>query len=278
MKRSFYLALLLGLAVWAEPSRWSQLRRQPGPDTDRFNAIQKAIPARLKGPGWQHQPFRVGGNFISETWLRGSGQVLNGGFMESAGHDWIRLEALHYKLPDAFGVLCSVGHNPASDGIGVVFAYSHGGERIVGSSADLDFALWSKGKKTRQAPVLRYALEFPSEYYVPPNWLPDRSLERLKKIHSAQSMRQQALEGYAEIVPAFGRALAEKKVKRKEYGEYKGGGIPPEERHLDISAQEEQRLREKVEGQVSQWRSLMNSHYKQFYRTFEEFVPWTPQS
>lgn len=278
LRRTLGLALLLGLSVWGDPTRWEQLRRQPGEDTDRFVAIQKAIPARVKAPGWRHQPLRVGGNFISECWLRGSGRVLNNSFMESAGHAWIRLETLHYKLPDAFGVLCSVGHNPESDGIGVQFAYSHGGDRIVGSSADLDFSVWRQGKRIQQAPVLRFALNLPSEYFIPPHCLPDRSLQRLKKIQSAQSLRQQALEGYAEIVPAFRQALAEKKIKRKEYGEYKGGGIPPEERHVDLSAEEEKRLMQTVEAQVGQWRALMESHYKPFYRAFEEFVPWTPQS
>lgn len=273
--------LLLSLTVMAESIGWGELRREDNADTRRFNSLRQHLPSRMQGKGWTAFPVHVGGNFISQTWLRGSGKVLNSNFMEGPGNGWYRLEALHYKLPDAFGVLFTAGENPcgdvSGDGCGVRFCYLSGGRGIVGESADLSFSLWKSGKMVSEVPILRCSVRVPDPFDIAPNWLPGKSLELVDRLTSPEELRQVALHRYAEILPAFDEALQSGKVSRKVYGPYKGGGIPPVCIHQRVTAQEGALIREQVAQQVGEWRRLLEENYRTFYEVYAKVVPWSPR-
>ncbi|MBT9583734.1 hypothetical protein IV102_10305 [bacterium] len=277
MKRKLSLLVLLALAGGTDPLSWSSLRRQPGPETLRLNALLKVLPDKVKGPDWKHIPLRVGGNFISETWMHGPGRVLNQHFMESPGAGWIQLETLHYKLPDTFGLILSVGDNPPHDGIGVRFWYSSGGKPIVSEAADLSFQNWKSATPGPMIPILRYPVKISEDYQAPPHWLTDLPMARLDKIDSAAQLKALALQGYARIVPAFRKALEAGQVKRKVYGRYEGKGIPPAVMLVDISPAESQQLLHQVEQQVQTWTEAVQQNSPAYYAAYRRVVPWPPQ-
>lgn len=266
------LALLLTVAAWAQPLTWQSLRRKDGPDTRRLQSLLQRMPAQLKKNGpWRHFPLRSGGAFVSESWLRG-GTVINDGFMRRAGSGWYRIETLHYKLPDTFGLLFSAGHNPKRDGVGVRFWYCLNGKSIVSDAADLSFSLWKAGQAGPDIPILRYPVQVSDDYQMPARWLPVRPQARVDKITSGAALKKIALDGYADIMPALKRALPA--VKRKVYGKYAGDGIPPPVTYVDLTPAEQRILRKDVEGQVKAWTRAVNANGEEFFRVYRQVVPW----
>ena len=268
------LWLLTGLAL-AQPLRWEDLRPQPGPQRQQLQALLKRLPSKVQGPGWQHTPLGVGGGFVGETWLLGKGHVLNRHFMSSPGSAWYRLQTLHYKLPDTFGLVVSAGRNPYRNGVGVRFRYSSGGQKIVGDSADLSFQLWQSGTVGPTVPILRYPIQISGDYELPPHWLKERPMSRLDTIRSATQLREVAREGYADILPALHKALTQGLVQRKVYGRYQGKGIPPPVHFVEITPAESHKLEAEVEQQVALWSRALEQHSIEFYAAYRQLIgPW----
>jgi hypothetical protein len=256
----------------SRPLDWTALRQAPDDDARHLRALLKAVFAKT-AHGWKHHPLRVGGNFLSERWMKGQGDVLNGHFMDAAGSAWYQIQALHYDLPDAFGCLLSVGENPLWDGIGLRFWYCSGGKTIVGDGADLGFTIWSQGRAVAKLPLLRVPVLLPEPYEVEEapatrNWKAD-----LPSLAQAQSFRSAAAQRYDKALAEFRQALTEGRVKKRVYGQYHNDGIPPDS-HLDpITAGESEQLSTGAEGQIARQKTLLAQHGQEMFDTFHQVVP-----
>lgn len=276
MKVRFLLLLMIGLSLTAQggPLTWESLRyAKDDADGRHLRALLKTLPELTKG--WQHYPLRDGGNFLSEGWIQGKGNVLNEAFMETAGVGWYSVQALHYKLPDVFGCLLQAGRNPQRDGLGVRFWYCSGGRTVVSDGADLDFAVWQKGKIASRLPVLRPSLDIPEQYdaemaEVKTDWRAD-----LAALADPTAFRDSTLKRYDTTATRFRRALAEGKVKRRKYREYQGGGIPPEGYLVPLTDSESAELRRFVDTKVGDWKKGLEEHHAAMHALFLEVVPLT---
>ena len=272
--KPYALLLLMGLSVAAfggKPLDWETLRLASDDDARHLRTLLKAVPARTSG--WKHYPLRVGGNFLTERWMKGEGQVLNQHFMETAGSAWYQVEALHYDLPDAFGCLLSAGRNPDQDGLGVRFWYASGGQRIVGEGADLDFSVWRNGKVVAKLPVLRTPIDLPEPYEVEGD-VPNQGWRaNLAALTDPESFQASTVVRYDGALAGFGKSLAEGRVKKRVYGEYHGDGIPPESHLEPITADEAEMLRRHAESEVAGWKSGLAKHGPEMYQALHDLVP-----
>lgn len=269
---SLVLALLLVAAAMAgAPLSWDQLRFTESADTGHLKALLKAIPQKTSG--WSHYPLRSGGNFLTERWMKGDGEVLNESYMTSAGNAWYQLEALHYNLPQAFGCLLSAGRQPARDGIGVRFWYCSGGKSIVGEGADLDFAVWKQGKMVAEVPILRIPVSLPEPFELEGSASSDDWRASLALLPDFASFQASTADRYQRTLTGFASALKEGRVQKRIYEEYRGGGIPPESHLVSITPAEAEELGRHVERQVAGWREMLKTHGSEMHRALLEVVP-----
>lgn len=267
------LLILVGLSVtaWANPLDWKALRLAPGDDTRHLQALLAFVPG--KTAGWKHYPLRMGGNFLTERWMKGEGDVLNSSFMQSPGSSWYEVEALHYNLPDAFGCLVSAGQNPASDGLGIHFWYASGGQSIVGEGADLDFTVWQDGKTTARLPVLRVPVDLPEPFEVEGPLLKEDWRANLAVLSDQEHFLTSTRQRYSSTVVAFHQALAQGLVRKRVYGEYKGGGIPPESELVALSPKEAEELKRYVDAKAAEWQKGLQKHGPEMFKLFYSLVP-----
>lgn len=269
---SLALALLLVTAAVAGTTlSWDQLRFAEGADTRHLKALLRAMPERTRG--WSHYPLRSGGNFLTERWMKGDGEVLNESYMTSAGNAWYQVEALHYDLPEAFGCLLSAGHHPARDGIGVRFWYCSGGQSIVGEGADLDFAVWKEGKMVGEVPVLRVPVRLPEPFELEGSVSGDDWRASLALLPDLATFQASIADRYQRTLTGFAGALKEGRVQKRIYEEYRGGGIPPESHLVAITPAEAEELSRHVESQVAGWREMLRAHGAEMHRALLEVVP-----
>lgn len=266
------LLLLLGLSAMANaPLTWDAAKFADDADARHLKALLKAVPARTSG--WQHLPLRTGGNFLTEQWMKGQGDVLNESYMTGPGNAWYKVEALLYDLPNAFGCLFSAGRNPAKDGIGVRFWYSSGGKTIVGEGADLDFTVWEGGKAVANLPVIRVPVVLPEPYELEGVAVKDDWRASLSKLADLKSFQASANDRYQRTLTGFQKALKEGRVKKRVYGEYQGGGIPPESHLVAITPAEADDLKRHVEAEVAGWKRTLTERAPEMHKTMLEVVP-----
>ena len=266
------LLLLLGLSAMANaPLTWDAVKFADDADARHLKALLKAMPPKTSG--WQHFPLRTGGNFLTERWMKGQGDVLNESFMTGPGNAWYKVEALLYDLPNAFGCLFSAGRNPAKDGIGVRFWYSSGGKTIVSEGADLDFTVWKGGKAVANVPIIRVPVLLPEPYEMEGAAVKDDWRASLAKVAELKTFQASANDRYQRTLAGFQKALSEGRVKKRVYGEYQGGGIPPESHLVAITPAEAEKLRVHVATEVAGWKQILAAHAPEMHKAMLELVP-----
>ena len=267
------LLWLLGLSAMANARlTWDGLKFANDADARHLKALLKALPSREAGSGWQHFPLRTGGNFLTERWIKGQGEVLNQNYMTTPGSAWYQIEALHYDLPEAFGCLFSAGRNPAKDGIGVRFWYCSGGRTIVSEGADLDFTIWKDGNSLN-LPVLRVPVLLPEPYEMKGSAIKDDWRASLSKVADLESFQASTNDRYQRTLAGFQKALKEGRVKKRVYGEYQGGGIPPVSHLVDITPAEASKLHGQVETEVAGWKRTLSEHAPEMHKVMLDVVP-----
>lgn len=257
----------------SEPLGWDHLSlAEADSDTRRLRALLQRSPSPSAG-GWKHYPLSIAGNFLTERWLQGEGDVLNGGFISSPGSAWYQVQALHYSLPVAFGCCLSTGGNPASDGVGVRFWYVSGGRTVLGEGADLHFTLWKGGQAAYELPILRIPAGLAEPYELEGSLLEDWWREKLAELASFEGFQAGVSARYQAALVAFRAALDGGRLGRRVYDPYTGGGIPPESRLERLTTRQAHELGRQMEDRVAVWQSLLDQHGQAMYQAFRRVVP-----
>jgi hypothetical protein len=199
----------------------------------RFHRLRACFDRDAAGDDWSRYPLRKIGNFIEQDWCRGAGShhgCAGGTFRESRDVDWRSLHTLHYESswPDVFGLGVGAGHLPAEGDWGVSFAYYADGGGITGSSVHVEF---HRLGETRVEDSIHlgggygYDVE-EAQLAVAAPGSQDEVMMRL--FASPESLRDEGVARYDELLAEVERALTVGEVLKCEYGKYNNDGIPPE--------------------------------------------------
>lgn len=280
--RALTLAFFLltpALARAQEPTtmKSEDLKFETKAEGERHQALRAWMEKKAKG--WKHKPLAAGGNFLSERWCGpkvpldrcDSGSVVTG---EERGTEWMTLEALHYELPKAFGLVVSLGAFPEKGDLALRFYVSEGGKTIVGEAMDATFlALGKDGKVAETATVGgRASVEIVGSAVSV--FSPDPWRTTLKKLaESPKSLEAVATKLFDALQVRVDEALAKGEVQGFDEGKYEGNGIPPTKTPRPLTAAEKEREARAAKAEIARRKAFVERHAKAMHALLVEKVP-----
>lgn len=271
MKLKVLIMLSLALSAVAAPLGWQDLQFKNETDNRRIEALLKVLPTLTDG--FEHHPFQIAGSFMGEGWTKGRTDIVNENFMRTAGTAWYQLRSLNSKLPEAFGCLFSAGQNPEENGIGIRFWYCSGAKDLVKDGVDLSFSVWENGKLRSSLSILHPILDIPSHYEVEESKVSKDWREDLASLSSPESFKQVTKNKLEDIRKRFYRSLAEDKVWRLKYRQYKSDEVQSKDDHIPLTDEEASELRRYVHNQVEDQLAILEKYGEDMHQTFQKVVP-----
>ncbi|HEY3445960.1 MAG TPA: hypothetical protein VGK67_06315 [Myxococcales bacterium] len=245
---------------------------------ERYRALRAWMEKRAAA-GWKHEALKAGGNFLTERWCGpkvsadrcASGSVVTS---EERGAEWMTLDALHYELPKAFGLVVNLGRFPEKGDLAMRFYLSEGGKTIVGEGMDATFLLLGKdGKVAEQVSVGERAglriLESELSVSAPDPWR-----ATLKKMAaSPKSLETLATKALDALQARVDEAFAKGEVQGFDEGEYKGDGVPPMKTPRPLTAAEKEREAKAAKTEIARRKAFVAKHAKAMHALLVANVP-----
>ncbi len=267
----------------------SSLEFEREEDRRRHRRLREMIVMQANNKDWAYARPLVLGNFIGEYWTRGDGNLSSGhgvgsAFTGSPGVAWYTLDLLHYELPNVFGLSFGAGNSPAGDGLYVSASYAVRGKRILGSNCQISFAPTTAGKRGEVVPIVGAYLPLPQGYVVQgpnhsgENLVPPQPTELSCEQRFAAALNDpgaRALSELSLLEPVIDEVFAKHQIKRVEYGEYEGRGIPPTKTFVDLKQDEEAAVRRQLLEKLGAWTTQVTTHRDDLKTSLLELMPHT---
>jgi len=263
----------------ATKTRLQDLQFETKAEGERHRALRAWMEKRAAGAGWKHVPLQVSGNFLAERWCGpkvaqdrcASGSVATS---EERGAQWMSLEALHYELPKAFGLVVQVGHIPEKGELAMRFYLSEGGRTVVGEGMEATFLALGEGGKVAESVSVgqRASLRIlDAELSVSS---PDPWRATLKAMAaSPQSLQALATRMLDALQARVDEALAKGEVQGFDEGPYEGHGVPPAKTPRPLTAAEKEREAKAAKAEIARRKALVAKHAKAMHALLEQQVP-----
>ncbi|MGC4122182.1 MAG: hypothetical protein QM765_47900 [Myxococcales bacterium] len=285
-KRTLTLALFLlllspALARAQEPKmalKTSNLQFETKAEGERHQALRAWMEKKAAG-GWKHQPLQVAGNFLTERWcgpkvatdVCAAGSVVTN---EQRGTEWMTLEALHYELPKAFGLVVNLGHFPEKGDLAVRFYVAEGGKSIVGEAMGATFLVLGKDGKVSEQVTVGERASFQILDTELSASSPDPWRATLKKMAaSPKSLETLATQMLDALQARVDEALAKGEVLGFDEGEYKGDGVPPMKTPRPLTAAEKEREAKAAKAEIARRKAFVAKHAKAMHALLVDKVP-----
>jgi hypothetical protein len=229
--------------------------------------------------GYRHVPLRQGGNFLSESWCRaGAGDQASSGCnvdnSQVRGTSWRRIEALHYTLPDAFGLVLDLVDLPATGPVGVHFSIARNGASIVGEGMTVSFLLMGEKDVVDEIHAgATMGIDFPdhqsASVEAPGGW--QAELGRLAE--SPERLRETLRERLVALEKRTLDAIEQGTIQGFVEGPYLGGGIPPVRTRRPLSVAEKAAETRRVQEEIGRRRAFVDRHFGQMHAGLLATVP-----
>ncbi|MEM6292873.1 MAG: hypothetical protein AAGA54_16480 [Myxococcota bacterium] len=206
-----------------------------------------------RGANWTHEPLQRRGNFIGAAWCTTGPHCSAPATQERDGAAWGIVDTLHDprdgEAPQAFGVSASAGERPSS-GWAVAVSVSMGGSGILGDHASVRF---ERAGDDAASFYLGHGIGWTvaqSEF----SWRSEQTtwawLDGVRA--SPEALAEAGTTQWRALRDDVVAALDAGTVRKCEYGEYKGDGIPPAcIREVPLTASEVQAERTRIGDAVA---------------------------
>ena len=215
---------------------------------------------------------------MKEDWCTGPNSArgcAGGNFRRTAGAQWAVLNTLHFngQWPQVFGLGVNTGKIPKEDGWGAQFYLSANGKSITGDSVSVSFLKMAAGKVDVQVHLGgQYTYEIHESRFQ--QSAPGSEMEVLRLLRSSPDALQN--EAIAHLDALESKVLGDLdggKVKKCVYGEYEGGGVPPECIPTPLSEDETSQARHQTKTHFEAQRTLIKEHRVLFHSLLNELAP-----
>lgn len=244
----------------------------------RFMSIRGLFQERTRGAGWDHRPLRKLGNFLQEDWClppEPGWNCFSGYARDKRRTEWLEVSTLFYdrSWPQVFGLNVSAGSNARSGPWGIYLHYADQGKGIVGAGLGVTFLRYEGEEKAQEihlGSTYSYQAEATDLRVEAPG---GKDAELALLYASPASLRQTGQARYRALLAEVEKAVAEHRVLKRVYGEYKGRGIPPTHEDVPLTPDEERAVLAKARAEIGQTLDSIEKNAETFHRLLAELIP-----